>query len=1128
MPTRQPARIRRPQIMLLGIVLVLALDLLWAAGSAAQDSDIGRADALDKQVVQLYRQGRYADAIALATQSLRIRENTLGPEHPDLTPSLNNLAELYRNQGRYAEAEPLYKRCLAIREKALGAEHPDVAETLNNLALLYDRQGQYTEAEPLLKRSVAIYEKALGSEHPHLAVSLNNLAALYRNEGRYKEAEPLFRRSLAILEKARGPEHPDVASSLNNLAALYRDQGRYDEAEPLYQRSLVIREKARGPEHPDVAVAANNLALLHEKQGRYAEAESLYKRSLAIWQKALGSEHPNVALGLNNLAALYEQEGRYPEAEPLYKRSLSIREKTLGPGHPDVAASLNNLALLYNEQSRYAEAEPLYRRSLSIREETLGPEHPDLAGSLNNLAGLYVNQGRFAEAEPLYKRSLTIHENAFGSGHPDVALSLNNLAELYNNQARYAEAEPLYRQSLAIREKTLGPDHPDVANSLSNLAVLYDNEDRKAEAEPLYQRSLAIREKAFGPDHPDVALSLNNLAELYRREARYADAEPLYQRSSAIYEKSLGPNHPDVAQSLNNLAMLYDNQGRYAEAYTLSGRAVDIMAKRIASTGSDRSSSASERRQARNLFVHRVALAFEEAKLGDAPMRESFRVAQLASASSVAQAVAEMAVRFAAGSDALAAAIRERQDLAGRWRYLDAAIVDAASKPPAPRAQAAEAALRQQFTDAETQLNALSARITLDFPQYAELSNPKPLEIGEVQALLNPDEAMLVYLVGEKESWLWALRQSRGGFYKLDIGAKALSAEVARLRERLDPALNPDLAPFDVDHAHALYEKIVAPAAPLFDGAHRVLIVPDGALDSLPLGVLITQAPTAEPREFTDYRRIAWLARDHALSVLPSVGTLRALRQSTSGHHAGLPFVGIGNPKLGANQASPRGVRLASLFRGALADVDAVRALPSLPETADELRKVAKAMGASEQDLYLGQRASEPLLRRAGLDRYRVIEFATHGLMSGDLEGLAEPALVLTPPGEASPDNDGLLTASKIATFKLDADWVVLSACNTAASDGTPDAGGLSGLAKAFFYAGARALLVSHWSVPSKATVELITDTFDELEKNSAIGRAEALHRAEMAMLDPTSPPEFAHPMMWGPFVLAGEGGAGR
>jgi CHAT domain-containing protein len=241
-----------------------------------------------------------------------------------------------------------------------------------------------------------------------------------------------------------------------------------------------------------------------------------------------------------------------------------------------------------------------------------------------------------------------------------------------------------------------------------------------------------------------------------------------------------------------------------------------------------------------------------------------------------------------------------------------------------------------------------------------------------------------------------------------------------------------------------------------------------------------------------------------------------------------MPFIGIGNPVLEGQPEAARGVKLATLFRGGFADVAAVRQLSPLPESAEELRAVAKAMRAEESDLYLAERASEPLLRQAGLDKYRIVEFATHGLMSGDLKGLAEPALVLTPPAEAGPDNDGLLTASKVATLKLNADWVVLSACNTAAADGSPDAGGLSGLAKAFFYAGARSLLVSHWSVESKATVKLITDAFAELEKDPKIGRAEALRRAAMTMLDPSNPPEFAHPLMWAPFVLAGEGGAGR
>jgi CHAT domain-containing protein len=304
-------------------------------------------------------------------------------------------------------------------------------------------------------------------------------------------------------------------------------------------------------------------------------------------------------------------------------------------------------------------------------------------------------------------------------------------------------------------------------------------------------------------------------------------------------------------------------------------------------------------------------------------------------------------------------------------------------------------------------------------------------------------------------------------------------------------------------------------------GAHHLLIVPDGPLQSLPLAVLVTQPPERDPQTPGDHRNVAWLARDYAVSVLPSVSSFQALRRPSHAATAPAPFLGIGDPVL-------RGVTLASLYRGAAVDVDKVRSLPSLPETATELRDIAQAMGATDADLLLGARASEPVLRRTPLDRYRVVAFATHGLLSGELPRLAEPALVLTPPAVATPDDDGLLTTSKIATLKLNADWVVLSACNTAADDGRPDGGGLSGLARAFFYAGARSLLVSHWRVPSEAAVQLTTGAFNELARDPSIGRSEALRRSMLKLLDPTSPVELAHPMAWAPFVLAGEGRAGH
>jgi CHAT domain-containing protein len=817
--------------------------------------------------------------------------------------------------------------------------------------------------------------------------------------------------------------------------------------------------------------------------------------------------------------------GRYSEALPLAQGMVANLEKS-DNGH-ELAAALNNLGQAYAGQGRDDLAEPLYKRSIALMEKSLGLDNALVATELTNLAALYQRQSRFAEAEPLFKRALAVREKSLSREHPDVGQALNNLATLYVRQQRQAEAEPLFQRALAIYQKAAGPEHPAVATVLNNIGQVDRDLDRDADAEAPIKRSLAIREKALGADHPDVARSLNNLAGLYEHQQRYADAEPLYRRALAIRERALGPDHPDVATSTSNLAYFLFVSGRTADALPLAEKTL-----------------ANDRAQLRVVLPILFAARQQSLLRQDKALDEALAAIQRGTQSSAASAVNKLAVRLAAGSDRLAELVRKDQDLGTESEALDKAIIAAVSKPSAQRDVASEQRSRARIAAIASERAGLQKTLAVEFPDYASLSNPLPLTAKDVQPLLSADEAMVLYSVVDKRSYVIAITREGADWKEIPLGADVLARKVTAFRRGLDVGKARDGSGksglFDLALANELYVSLLGPVEALIRDKSSLLTVPVGALTALPFHLLVTETPQAAiPETLEGYRGAAWLLRRQAVSVLPSMVSLKSLRAFARKDQGVKPMTGFGDPVFNPAEGRPSDRRAASgqvaarsiatiaytdFWRGAGVDrTRLAQALPQLPDTADELSAVAKDVGAAAADIHLGRDASEATLKRTPLAQYSIIYFATHGLVAGDIKGVGEPSLALSIPDQPSELDDGLLTASEVAQLKLNADWVVLSACNTIAGD-KPGAEALSGLARAFFYAGARALLVSHWAVDSEAATRLTTSTFDLLKNEPKIGRAEALRRAMLAYVDDTSSPRNAYPAMWGPFALIGEG----
>jgi CHAT domain-containing protein len=591
--------------------------------------------------------------------------------------------------------------------------------------------------------------------------------------------------------------------------------------------------------------------------------------------------------------------------------------------------------------------------------------------------------------------------------------------------------------------------------------------------------------------------------------------------------------------------------------------------------------------------TYRVAAPSPDAVL----TAEMFETAQWGQSSEAGASLAQMSARGATDKPELAGLVRERQDLVGEWQARDAARNAAVSRPPEKRNLEAEAANARRLREIDTRIGEIDEQLTKDFPDYAALVSPKPLPITDVQSQLRDGEALLLFLdtpVAEptpEETFIWVVTKTVSRWVRSELGTQALTDKVQALRCGMDDAEwegiekparcakllgvgkpgDKEPLPFSFAIAHDVYQGLFGQVADLIKDKH-LLIVPSGPLTSLPFQVLVTEAPQMPiGRKYEDYREVAWLARERAITVLPSVASLKSLRTFARGSPGSGVYMGYGNPDLAGNpecrpamatvevcpnnpqlvhvadaaSSPPRTARgrggrrsagLDHVFRngsGQEAVLTEVRALCPLPDTAQEIRCVAKSLGVPDSEIHLGAMATEAdikVLNDSGkLATYKVIHFATHGLLAGDVAAMAkrqgEPALVLTPPKTPKDaDDDGLLTASEVTRLKLNADWVILSACNTAAGEKL-GAEAFSGLARAFFYAGARALLVSHWPVYSDAAVRLITDTFDEMKVHPEIGRAEAQRRAMVALMSDPSQEDNAHPSIWAPFVVVGEGG---
>ncbi len=894
------------------------------------------------------------------------------------------------------------------------------------------------------------------------------------------------------------------------------------------------------------------------KEGRQAMNSGQYLEAITLIKTAIKEDTGEGAQRYRpHLAASYAAIGDFSAARWKMGGGNANRYRSSSGRYQVLAYYQVGMATLEKSRGNYRAAEKHYRKAQKyckdgyaitghlLFEDTLTQFSPDFGEVLFML-------GRPVEAELLLRKSL--RRSGWGTRSTHRFRSLATLGRLYYQQGRYADAEMMNKAAIGgYHLNGFSCTQVDLNIAYQYLAQALLAQDRPTEALEQFEiikRNMRYNQRIFNirfANDPDWAYALLAVGN-------YNRAETMLQGALKSARGLYGDDHHQTAEIRGLLAVAQYRQSKNSASGRNFEKALPLLLHHSRAADAQTGVRVAFNRRLAGIVEAYMAFIADSQGNGETAAVRTFPLADAIRGQSVQQAVMASSMRVAAKDQRLSDLVRREQDAGKMVTALNAVLLNSRSQSDggAKRADA----LAEEIVKLQQAREVILDEIEKGFPAYAELTRPRPKQLPEIKASLRPNEALLAFYIGSENAFVWSISAAGPpAFTMLPLSAADIEKKVQAVRQSLVPngSKLSDLPRFDIGAALQLYRGLLEPVAAAWKDARHLIIVPHGALGHLPFSLLVTpkQIYKSIPKVPLDrYRKVPWLIREHSITVLPSSGSLLTLRQLPDPDPNRRAYAGFGDPVFNQNQAAllaaepshtngiaTRAIRItdqASLDASQLTSAT-LEMLQPLPDTREEVLSIAKTLKADVgQDVFLDKAATETAVKQLDLSNRRVLVFATHGLVPGDLDGLHQPALALTSPQVTRDEkNDGLLTMGEIMGLRLNADWVVLSACNTASGQGAGSEA-VSGLGQAFFYAGTRALLVSNWPVESVSARLLTTTLFAQQEADPTLSRAEALQKSMLQLIDEGVRKDsdtgkaafaYAHPVFWAPFSLVGEGG---
>lgn len=770
-----------------------------------------------------------------------------------------------------------------------------------------------------------------------------------------------------------------------------------------------------------------------------------------------------------------------------------------------------------------------YEGLVDEREKQFG--RTDAIIAYGYLADIQVASGQYAQADSTLREAVQ-----WGR---ELGLNDNHMARLYGSISAHRLATGMFEQSKTIADRL---EEIMLAQGFQkgHTNWIYSQQLGITSLAGLGQWQEAMRRlDAFDQEVKKVGNQSNLARQTWLRATVYGQAgrldasKRIFELTLKWHEENYGPSHYFTAFTRGMYAQTLYKLGEKDKARHEFELAFQNITSPDAITG-DFAEDAYRRQLKKTIFQSYIELLSETAATNAQDAELIFQMADHLNSSSVQQALSDAAVRSSVNVPGLSDVVRQDQDAKNEISALMSYMTSQGIEGEPKRNPQVLAQMRNRLIELEKLRKSFKEQIQKSYPEYFALLQPKAPTTKDIAKQLKPDELFISAVSVSNRTYVWAIdAQGQVGFHRWELDHKGTEQLVARLRKTLDVAELGARAPaFDADAAYQIYKGVIAPQERMLEGKRHLIVATSGSLAKFPIAVLLR-----DPRKDKEIEKMAWLIKDVAISSVPTANGWMSLKRLGKVNLTEQPMIAWGDPvfnlKLAAadvqggtrNVNKLRSTQSLGALDGPLQEFDSVyQQIPPLPETRDEVLQLAKILnGNAEQDLILGTKATRKSVLESNqsglLRRKQVLVFATHGLLAGDLPNLNQPALAMA--ANPNPNDSPLLTLDDVLSLKLNADWVVLSACNTAGDDGRAEEA-LSGLARGFFFAGSRSLLVTHWSVESESAMLLTTQAFTAYKKDPTLRRSEAVRHA---MLEVMKMGKFSHPTYWAPYALVGEGG---